>query len=167
MSTTEKDKILYIQNYFHKQHTRSSRKFSEGALQHYKDEISNSDAIKQIENGVSTDPNTTFNVLLQFLSKAKDKHFPEKTVRFNKYKHKVNEWITAGILHSIQYRDKKLKLLCPESIQYQREKLNLKAYNNILSRSIRIAKKDYFINEFEKYKKRYQEDLGHPQVYYK
>ena len=64
-------------------------------------------------------------------------------------------WITAGILHSIQYRDnlyKKLKLLCPESIQFQREKLNLKEYNNILSRSIRIAKKDYFINEFEKYK---------------
>ena len=131
------------------------RKFSEDALQHYKEEISNSDTIKQIKNGLSTDPNTTFNVLLQFLSEAKDKHFPEKTVRFNKYKHKVNKWITAGILHSIQYRDnlyKKLKLLCPESIQYQREKLNLKAYNNILSRSIRIAKKDYFINEFEKYK---------------
>ena len=48
------------------------RKFSEDALQHYKDEISNSDTIKQIENGLSTDPNTTFNVLLQFLSEAKD-----------------------------------------------------------------------------------------------
>ena len=128
--------------------------FSEDALQHYKDEISNSDTIKQIENGLSTDPNTTFNVLLQSLSEAKDKHFPEKTVRFDKYKHNVNKWITAGILHSIQYRDnlyKKLILLCPESIQYQREKSNLKAYNNILSRSIRIAKKDYFINEFKKY----------------
>ena len=32
------------------------RKFSEDALQHYKDEISNSDTIKQIENALSTDP---------------------------------------------------------------------------------------------------------------
>ena len=77
------------------------RKFSEDALQHYKDEISNSDTIKQIENGLSTDPNTTFNVLLQFLSEAKDQHFRVKTVRFDKYKHKVNKWITAGILLSM------------------------------------------------------------------
>ena len=60
------------------------------------------------------------------------------------------EYYTLYNIETILY--KKLNLLCPESIQYQREKSNLKAYNNILSRSIRIAKKDYFINEFEKYK---------------
>ena len=131
------------------------RKFSDDALQSYKEEISNSDTRKEIDNNLSTDPNNTFNILLYSLIEAKDKHFPQITSRFNNYKHKLNKCITAGILNSIQYRDnyiKKLKLLNTESVQYHREKMNLKAYNNILSRSIIIAKKTFYTNEFYKYK---------------
>ena len=40
------------------------RKFSDDALQSYKEEISNSDTIKEIDNNLSTDPNNTFNILL-------------------------------------------------------------------------------------------------------
>ena len=58
------------------------RKFSEDALQHYKDEISNSDTIKQIENGLATDPNTTFNVLLHFFIRGKRQAFSGENCAF-------------------------------------------------------------------------------------
>ena len=86
---------------------------------------------------------------------AKDKHFPEQVTRFNKYKHKLNKWITARILKSLQYGDKlytNVHLLGPESAQYDMAELNLKAYNNILNGSIRIAKKTYYTDELNKYK---------------
>ena len=113
-----------------------------------------SEIINQIKNDLSTDPNTTFDILNQALIAAKDKHFPEQVVRFNRYKHKLNKWITAGILKSIKYRDnlyKNLQLLSPESAQYQMAKVNLKAYNNILNRSIRLAKKTFYMAELDKY----------------
>ena len=55
------------------------------------------------ENDISTDPNTTFRMSLQSLLHATKRHFMDITVRFNKYNNKMNEWISAGILHSIQY----------------------------------------------------------------
>ena len=118
------------------------KKFSEIALNSYREELMNCERLHQIDNDLSTDPNTTFNILNQALMEAKDKHFPEQVMRFNKYKHKLNKWITAGILKSLQYRDKlykNIQLLSPESAQYDMAKLNLKAYNDILNRSIRIA----------------------------
>ena len=131
------------------------RKFNENALQRYREELMHSEIINQIENDLSTDPNTTFDILNQALIAAKDKHFPERGVRFNRYKHKLNKWITAGILKSIKYCDnlyKNLQLLSPESAQYQMAKVNLKAYNNILNRSIRLAKKTFYTAELDKYK---------------
>ena len=58
-------------------------------------------------------------------------------------------------LKSIQFRDnlyKQWKLINPESQEYLRAKLNLKVLNEILSRNIRLAKKDYYFKQFEKYR---------------
>ena len=41
----------------------------------------------------------------------KNKHLPDKTVKFNKYRHKLNPWMTSGILESIRSRDKMYKKL--------------------------------------------------------
>ena len=112
----------------------------------------NCERLHQIDNDLWTDPNTTFDILNQAPVEAKDKHFPEQVTRFNKYKHNVNKWITAGMLKSLQYRHKlhkNIQLLSHESAQYDMAKLNLKAYDNILNRSIRIAKKTYFTDELE------------------
>ena len=115
----------------------------------------NCERLHQIDNDLSTDPNTTFHILNQALMEAKDKNFSEQVTRFYKYKHKLNKWITAGILKSLQYRHElynDIQLLSPESAQYDMAKLNLKAYNNTLNRSIRIAKKTCYTNELNKYK---------------
>ena len=97
--------INLLNKYSHKPKYIKLRKFSDDALQIYKEQISNSDTIKEIDNNLSTDPNNTFNILLNSWMETKDKHFPEITAHFNKYKYKLNKWITAGILNSIQYRE--------------------------------------------------------------
>ena len=87
------------------------------------------------------------------LPKQKINAFQKKP--FNKHKHKLSKLITCGILKSIQFRDnlyKQWKLINPESQEYLRAKLNLKVYNGILSRNIRLAKKDYYFKQFERYR---------------
>ena len=41
----------------------------------------------------------------RIITTAYEKHFPEKRVKFNKHKHKLYDWITSGILKSIEFRD--------------------------------------------------------------
>ena len=48
--------------------------------------------------------------------------FPKKSVKFNKYQHKLSNWITTGILKSIEFRDNLYKRLqlCPiDSPEYE------------------------------------------------
>ncbi len=68
-------------------------------------------------------------------------------MKYNKYKHKKSKWITSGIIKYIQYRDnlyKKLKTTNPNSIQFAIHKINLDTYNNILKKSILLAKRHYY-----------------------
>ena len=78
-----------------------------------------------------------------------------KTVRYNKYKHKKENWITTGILHSIKYRDKlyrKLKQTAPTDAAFSILSGNLSAYKKIVNKTIRNAKRSYYANLFEKSK---------------
>ncbi len=80
---------------------------------------------------------------------------PTKFVKYDKYKHKGSKWITSGIIKSIQYRDnlyKKFKTTNPNSIQFAIHQNNLDAYNNILKKSIRLAKRNYYQTTFSKCK---------------
>ena len=84
-----------------------------------------------------------------------ERHFPPKRVKLNKYQHKLSNWITTGILKSIEFRDnlyKRLKLCPIESPEYETHKYNLKMYQGYLNQCIRTAKKEYYVNEFTKYK---------------
>ena len=70
--------------------------------------------------------------------------FPQKKVRFNKYKHKIHPWIDTGILRSIKKRDcmyKKLKKTHHANRDHENLKLNLSTYNRILQSTIRNSKK--------------------------
>ena len=49
-------------------------------------------------------------------------HFPQKRFEFNKYQHKLSNWITTGILKFFEFRDnlyKKLKLCPIDSPEYE------------------------------------------------
>ena len=108
-----------------------------------------------MDNNVTSDPNDNYNILLEELKKAIDKHMPMKTVKFDKYRHKKETWITSGILKSIRYKDKlyrQLKMTDPLIPQYNFLKTNLKTYSTILKRNIRLAKNMYYTNMFYKSK---------------
>ena len=108
-----------------------------------------------MDNNVTSNPNDNYNILLEEMKKAIDKHMPLKTVKFAKYRHKKETWITSGILKSIRYKDKlykQLKMTNPLIPQYNILKTNLKTYSTILKRNIRLAKKMHYANMFYKSK---------------
>ena len=65
-------------------------------------------------------------------------------MKFNKYKHMKSTWIIQGLLTSIRYRDKLIKLTNSESSKYAILLVNLKTYNSILKTSFRKAKQLYY-----------------------
>ena len=101
------------------------------------------------------DHNENYNIIENIIIDSKNKHLPSKLVRFNKYKHKLSPWITNGILTSISFRDKlyhKLGKTHKDSATYDILNNNLRNYENILNKAIRIAKREYYRSLLIKYK---------------
>ena len=99
-----------------------------------------------------SDPNVNYNILLDVLTNLKNKYSYETKVRFNKYKHKLNEWITPGILSSIHIRDKlykKVRNFNTNHHSYLEYKGYLQRYNKILKKVIVNAKIFYYQRIFE------------------
>ena len=124
-------------------------------LNNFKAELSRTNLLTNFDLSIDADPNRNYDILEHTITSAINKHLPTKTVKFNKHKHKKSNWITQGIIKSIKYRDmlyRKLKETNPHSQQHETMVINLHTYNNILKRSIRKAKADYYYSRFEKYK---------------
>ena len=88
------------------------------------------------------------------ISNLIQKHFPTKTVKYKKHKHRKSEWITQGIVRSIYGRDKLYCQLRKDTFGsplYESVKNNLKISNNILNKVIRKAKFDYYKFRFDKF----------------
>ena len=121
----------------------------------FKSELENvkfDDILDFSENG---DPNSNYRIFLSTIVNLRDKYFPLKRVKFNKYKHKNSDWITNSILISIRYRDKlyRRKLATStDSVYYNTICTNLKTYNKILRNVINQAKKMHNATVFNKYK---------------
>ena len=99
--------------------------------------------------------NNNYTKFIDFITHLKNKHFPITKVKFDKYKHKNNEWITIGILKSIKSRDQLYKkmLLTPKNTpNFQTISNSFKTYNVILKNLLQEAKKTYYFNVFEKNK---------------
>ena len=95
------------------------RRLNEDKIEMFKNEILAANMTEKINCNLGTDPNISYAILEETITKAKDKYFPEKTVGFHKHKHKRSKWITCGILKLIQFRDnlyKQWKLINPESL---------------------------------------------------
>ena len=124
-------------------------------LNNFKAELSRTNLLTNFDLSIDADPNRNYDILEHTITSAINKHLPTKTVKFNKHKHKKSNWITQGIIKSIKSRDmlyRKLKETSPHCQQHETMVINLHTYNNILKRSIRKAKADYYYSRFEKYK---------------
>ena len=73
------------------------------AIESFKNEIKTGIECHNFNNRPLADPNTNYNKLETIITRAKDKCFPFKEVRFNKYRHKLSPWITFGIIESIKH----------------------------------------------------------------
>ena len=114
-------------------------------------ELINSNLMTKMDLTLLSDPNPNYNLLESEIINANNKFMAIKIVKFKKYKHKRNNWITHGIIKSIKYRDnlyKKVKMTNTNSSQYDILRRNLTTYNAILKSSIRLAKKTYFLQQF-------------------
>ena len=101
-------------------------------------------------------PDENYDIFDNILKDLREKHFPLKIMKFNRYKHKRNNWITKGLLNSIKFRDKlyiKLKKTARDTPSYNSLEINLATYNKILKTSIRSAKLSYYNEKFRKFKK--------------
>ena len=122
------------------------------AIEAFKEDVKYMIRSTSFENNLLTDPNITYTKLDNILQSAKIKHLPQRNVKFNKYKHKINPWMTSGILYSMKYRDKlykNLKSTNPESSVYIRLEESLKSFCSILQKTIRAAKHQYYQKQFE------------------
>ena len=102
-----------------------------------------------------TYPNHEYDIFERITVTAYEKHFPNKRVKVNKYKHKLSPWITTGLIKSVEFRNKLYKRLkaCPQdNPEHDRMKTNLKTYNGYPKQCIRTAKIKHHVHEFTKYK---------------
>ena len=97
-------------------------------------------------------PNINYDILHNHLTQMKSKHLPYRYIKFDKYRHKGNKWITHGIIKSIKQRDKLYKeLSCTNRshARYHLLKNKLSTFNKTLKKTIREAKLVYYRREFE------------------
>ena len=65
----------------------------------------NADILASFDTDSNADPNLNYNILEKVLSDAHSKYLKYRKVKFNKYKHKRNKWITSGLIRFIKFRD--------------------------------------------------------------
>ena len=128
---------------------------NESSIKQYCESVGQSRIIEQLDVSITADPNLNYNKLHGILHELHEKHFPNKEVRFNKYKHKKSTWITIGIMNSIKHKDKLYRILkqtCQNDESYNVFALNLRVYKNILNSAIRKAKRIHYAHLFDLYK---------------
>ena len=124
------------------------------AMEDMREDMIASNITNTLSSDLLTDPNENYNILHNHMKQLKDKHMPDKYVKFHKHRHKKNKWITTGIIRSIKFRDNlyiKVKQCNSNTLQYANLKNNLKVFNGILKRTIREAKVQYYSQLFNKY----------------
>ena len=131
------------------------QKQTQESINNFKQELKTSNILSKLDLSPDADPNSNFNIFNNCIAEIKDTHFKNKTVNYNKYKHKKSAWITQGILKSIKFRNKFYKALRmsePESNELSSIKSNLRSYNKILRSLIKDAKQSYYRSCFQNFK---------------
>ena len=125
------------------------------SLTNFRHEISNGEMYNLLDKDINSDPSNNYNIIHNTIEKNRTRHLSTKKVKFNKYKHKKSDWITSGIIKSIKFRDnlyKTLKSTQTDTPEYANINTNFHTYNKILKKNIRLAKKLYYHQLFEKNK---------------
>ena len=129
---------------------------SENSQKRFIEHLKNINIMNKLNMDINSDINDNYEVFCKLLQSSKSEHMPIKSVKFNKYKHKKNKWISKGIIKSIEIKDKLYKLMTQHTIddveahQYIKNTFNI--YRNMLKKLIRQAKRLYYIATFARFK---------------
>ena len=99
----------------------------------------------------SSQVNEKYNQFITKYSNLFNKNFPIKEVKFNKYRHKINPWITTGLLKSLKVKDKLFHKIAKTKNTITRQNA-ISTYNNykkLLNIIMRKAKSSYWLTTFE------------------
>ena len=99
----------------------------------------------------SSCPHENYDIFMKLIQNAKNLHFPKKTMKFNKKRHKKSKWMTYGILNSINKKDRLYKLLLKTDVnseKYAALKATFKQYRETLQSSIKETKRLYYHRTF-------------------
>ena len=106
-------------------------------------------------NNLFSNPSINYSKFADKIIDLKNKHLPSKKVRFKRYKHKNNSWITHGLLTSIKQKDllyKKFHSLPTNNPNYETIKDQFKTYEKNLKNLIHFVKTDYYKRQFTRFK---------------
>ena len=126
------------------------RKETQSNISNCVNDLINAKLADKINCGDFDDPNSNYDIIHSEIQKALNNNIPEQEVKFNKYKHFKEKWMSRGILNSIKTRDKlflELKSMNSEHMLFQYQKDTLETYNKMLKKVIRTAKRKYY-NDF-------------------
>ena len=103
---------------------------------------------------LSDDVNVAYTAFLNKILEQFDLCMPLKIVKFNKFKHRKNPWLTKGILKSLKTKEMLyLKMVkSRNSSEFSICEAKYKNYNLIYMKCVRLAKKMYWENQFEETK---------------
>ena len=129
---------------------------SENSQKRFIEHLKNINIMNKLNMDINSDINDNYEVFCKLLQSSKSEQMPIKSVKFNKYKHKKNKWISKGIIKSIEIKDKLYKLMIQHTIddveahQYIKNTFNI--YRNMLKKLIRQAKRLYYVATFARFK---------------
>lgn len=140
--------VTYLQNDRHKEKNcekQTIRSFSENKILDFKNllEGQNWEAVMIIP-----DPDLAYEKFSEIFLMIHDNCFPTKEVKFNKNFHKLEKWMTSGLLTSRRSKNNLQKIYFKTPSKSNMEKF--KTYRNLYNRLIKEARKIYYNNLIEK-----------------
>ena len=127
----------------------------ERSLNRFLDDLQDADIINKLDQNTLSDPNKNYDTFIEIVVSAKAKHLPTRRVKFNRRKHRIQMWVTKGIIKSINTKDKMYKKLVQsrcDSDLYETLKAHFNKYRNILKKTIAKAKRIYYVDVFNRFK---------------
>ena len=121
----------------------------------FKNEVANADLYNKLDLDINTDPNYNYEILSKHLQAAKSKHIPKKIKKFNKRKHKKENWMTNELLIKIVEKNKlyvKWKTTPINLEKYEEVKKQFKECEKNVIKLIKEAKQQYFDRIFTAYR---------------
>ena len=78
-------------------------------------ELQNIDLTNKLDQNPFSNPSKNYDTFINILTNIKQRVLPKTRVQFNKKKHKKSQWMSRGILNSINSKDKLYKKMVKTS----------------------------------------------------